>query len=107
METGKVMDKAEVLKQYSPYLFWDVNRDNLDMDRSARYIIDRVLSHGLWEDWVRTREYYGLDKIREITMQFRVMTRDALSYIATVTNTPQTQFRCYENIHSPNAHWEY
>jgi hypothetical protein len=101
------MNKTEVLEHLPRNLFWDVNRDNLDMDKDAAYIIDRALSHGSWDDWLHVREYYGLEKIKQVTMKLRTMAPNALSYIATITDTPQTQFRCYEQIHSKQAQWSY
>lgn len=41
------MTSFEYIGQFSSYLFWDVDKDSLDMDEHASYIIKRVLEYGL------------------------------------------------------------
>lgn len=37
--------------QLSRVLFWDTDYDRIDWDKSARYVIERVVTHGFVEDW--------------------------------------------------------
>ncbi|MDR1170374.1 MAG: hypothetical protein LBK97_06025 [Prevotellaceae bacterium] len=90
---------------FSTNLFWDADLTELDMEQHARYIVGRVLDYGTWDDWRLIRRYYGMDKIRSIALGIRSMFPESLSFIATVTRTPENQFRCYEQIHSKNQHW--
>jgi hypothetical protein len=75
------------------------------MEKHARYIVERVLDYGDWEDWLLIREYYGLEKIKELALGIRSLFPKSLSFIATVTHTPENQFRCYELLQSKNLHW--
>jgi hypothetical protein len=92
---------------FSKHIFWDVSPKDLDLDKYPVYFIDRVLERGSWTDWQLIRDYYGLNKIKEVAMNLRCMRKNALSFVATMTDIPETQFRCYTHIHSPNTLWEY
>lgn len=80
---------------FSTHLFWDTNPSEIDMEANAPYIVQRVLEYGQMDDWYLIRNYYGLDRIKEIATQLRSLDPKALSYIAAITNTPRSQFRCY------------
>jgi hypothetical protein len=80
----------------SPHLFWDVNIEELDVDRFPAFVIQRVLEYGCWEDWVLIRSYYPLQTIVEEAMNLRVLSQKALNYIALYTNTNKRDYRCYK-----------
>jgi hypothetical protein len=90
---------------FSKNLFWDIDIANLDMDKHARYIVERVLDYGDWSDWLLIRDYYGLERLKEIALGIRSLFPESLSFIATVTRTPENQFRCYTLLQSKNLHW--
>ena len=50
----------EYITRFSTYLFWDVNKDDLDMEKHSQYIIKRVLEYGMLQDWNIVKQYYGL-----------------------------------------------
>ena len=76
-------------------LFWDVDPVKLDWDRNGRQIVERVLTMGMWDDWVILRKVYGLDGISEIAKSIRSIDAVSLNFISLVSNTPITEFRCY------------
>ncbi|GAP72893.1 hypothetical protein SAMD00024442_5_7 [Candidatus Symbiothrix dinenymphae] len=90
---------------FSKYLFWEMNVSTLDMDKHAAWIVERVLDYGSWSDVKLIRDYYGMEKLREIAMGIRSMHPESLSFIATVTHTPENQFRCYELLQSKDTYW--
>ncbi|GHT56228.1 hypothetical protein FACS1894109_04560 [Spirochaetia bacterium] len=55
-----------ILTNFSSNLFWDIDLADLDMERHAPYIVERVLNKGQMNDWLFIRTYYGMDKLREI-----------------------------------------
>jgi hypothetical protein len=75
------------------------------MEQHAAYIVGRVLDYGSWNDWRLIRNYYGMEKIKTIALGLRSMERKSLAFIATVTNIPENQFRCYTLLQSKNLHW--
>lgn len=56
---------GEILSNLSPHLFWDVKTEQLDIEENKGYIIKRVLEYGLWEDWLKLKNIYGLTTISE------------------------------------------
>jgi hypothetical protein len=94
-----------MISQFSKYLFWDTDPAGLDMEKHKKYIVERVLDYGSWGDWLLIRDYYGLDRLKEIALGLRSLERKSLSFIATMTHTPENQFRCYEMLQSKNLHW--
>ena len=40
-------------------LFWDVLQKEVDPDLHERWLIERVLQRGRWEDWILLRENYS------------------------------------------------
>ncbi|GHT87726.1 hypothetical protein FACS1894137_15340 [Spirochaetia bacterium] len=101
------MKDETLLSNFSPNLFWDIDLADLDMEKHAPYIVERVLDNGQMTDWVFIRMYYGMDKLRDIALKIRTMSPQSLAFISTVTFTPENKFRCYEQIHSKSTHWNY
>jgi hypothetical protein len=101
------MDQS-ILSRFSKNLFWDADLDQLDVEKNAPYIVNRVLDRGRWEDWLFIRdELYGLEKIKDIALDLRSLLPQSLAFIATVTRTPENQFRCYKQTRSKSPHWIY
>ena len=96
-----------ILSNLSRHLFWDVDREKIDIDRSMRYIINRVLEYGLLSDWVIIYKHYGLDRITEIAMQLNDLDDKTLSFIALLSKKPIDQFRCYTTKQSKPRHWNF
>lgn len=89
------MSKREYIQGFSDYIFWDADRDSLDPEVNAPYIVRRVLEYGQIEDWKLLLNFYGLKQIAEISTQLRTLEPRALSFISTISNTPLDQFRCF------------
>ncbi|MDL2241808.1 hypothetical protein LJB91_02750 [Bacteroidales bacterium OttesenSCG-928-L03] len=90
---------------FSHNLFWDIELSELDMEKHAKFIVGRVLDYGSMEDWRFIRKYYGIERLKEIALNIRSMFPESLSFIATITHTPQNQFRCYKQLQSKDQHW--
>lgn len=95
------------ITQFSTYLFWDVNKDDLDMEEHSRYIIKRVIEYGMLNDWNIINKYYGLDRIIETAKTFRDLEPRALAYLSAISQTPKEQFRCYTYQQSNPQHWNF
>lgn len=106
----KIMDamSIDVIQPgFSSYLFWDVDKTQLDIDRSKTYIIDRVLSHGMLSDWYIIKELYGLETIRDIVLKMRHLDKSVLYFCAAYFDEPLSNFRCYNYAQSNPTHWNY
>lgn len=99
------MISKDYINQLSPYLFWDMDRELVDMDTCPSQIIQRVLEYGTWKDWKLILSYYGLDKIVNVCRSLRTMDVKALSFICCISNTDKTEYRCYHTKQSSPTLW--
>ena len=98
------MSKQECIQGFSDYIFWDVERNSIDLASNAPFVIQRVLEYGQIGDWKLLLGYYGLDKIVRVSKRLRTLEPRALSFISTVSQTPVEQFRCYNTRQSNPEH---
>lgn len=94
-------------KDFSGYLFWDVDCAKIDFIQSKAYVIERVLSHGMLTDWYKIKDYYGLDTIREVVLNLRYLDTRSLHFCAAYFDVPIEKFRCYTYAQSNPGHWNY
>jgi hypothetical protein len=95
------------IARFSDYLFWDVDRTKLEVEKSKVYIIDRVLSHGMLTDWFLIKELYGKETIKNTALQLRHLDKYALHFCAAYFEEPIQNFRCYKFAQSNPVHWDY
>lgn len=97
----------EYINMFSNHLFWDVRKEDLDLESHMQYVIKRVLEYGLLDDWKLIRAYYGLSKIIEVAKELRDLEPRALAYLSAISKTPKEQFRCYTWKQSNSQHWNF
>lgn len=101
------MSRPNILSQFSRHLFWDADREDIDLEKNAPYVVQRVLEYGLLDDWRLLRKYYGLERIAQISMQLRTLEEKALVFICTLTNTKKDDYRCYILKQLNQQPWNY
>ena len=77
-------------------IFWDVDFDNLDYDGKASWIIERVFERGDVPDIRNCRRYYGDDKIREVLLNAKFLSKARMYLASAVIGRPIEEFRCYK-----------
>lgn len=95
------------IKKLSPYLFWDVDVDNVDAERNAPFIVQRVLEYGQLSDWNIIYSHYGLDSIISTAKDLRSLDPKAMSLLCCLGNLPETDFRCHTTKQSAPRHWNF
>ena len=101
------MDSSPKILTFSKHLFWDTNRNTLDLDKNDAYIIKQVLEYGKLKDWNLIKNYYGISYIAEISIKFRSLEKKTLSFISTLSEIPVKEFRCYTYQQSVPQHWNF
>jgi hypothetical protein len=91
----------------SKHLFWDIDPNVLEWERSKKTIIERVIERGSLEEWVCIVKVYTLEGIVNTAKTFRSMSPIDLNFIATISNTPKEEFRCYNTRLLTAQHWIY
>jgi hypothetical protein len=79
----------------SKRIFWDVVFENIDFDAKARFVIERVFERGDVEDIRNCRRFYGDDKIRDILLSAKFLSKTTMYLASAVIDRPIKDFRCY------------
>ena len=101
------MSEREYIHSFSEYLFWDVDKDSIDLEANASYVVSRVLELGRLNDWNLLMARYGLQRIASIAQNLRTLEPKALSFISAVSSLPKESFRCFATKPSTPTHWGY
>ena len=88
-------------------IFWDVDFKEIDYDKHARFIIERVLSRGNLKDWLELKSFYGLEKIKAAAVRIRSLDKLTLNFCHMFFNIKKEEFRCYNTIQSTRQVWDY
>ncbi len=76
-------------------LFWDIDYEGIQWVKNYRFVIERVLERGTFDEWQEIKRYYGLEKIKEAALQARWLDNTTLSFYSNYFHIPKDQFRCY------------
>jgi hypothetical protein len=88
-------------------IFWDTRYESINWDQHVTYVVDRVLHYGTIKDWKQVLSYYGINKVRDVSVKLRRMDKRTLSYCAVFFQIPKEDFRCYNTEPLLKAHWDY
>ncbi len=91
------MSKEITVEDFSQFLFWDVDLNGFDLDQHKIHLIQKVLQYGSLNDWNLLKQLYGLNTIKEVSLNLRSLDAVTLSYLAVIFNIDQTEFRCYKH----------
>jgi hypothetical protein len=100
-----LINKEYNIADFSPHLFWDVDKNNLNWEKNKAQIVKRVIEYGLLYDWKLLQQYYGLNQIGEICKDLRSLDDRSLCFISTLTGIQKESFRCYILKQSIPPHW--
>lgn len=92
---------------FSANLFWDIDEAALDVEKNARFIIERVLQRGRMHDWVALVRLYGYERIKQEALQIRYLDNVTLHFCSVLFNVPKSQFRCYNQPPSLQQLWQF
>ena len=59
--------------EFRQSLFWDTNPDNIDLEKNAQYVIERVLDFGNDKEVRWLRSFYDLSIIKKIVIKSRCL----------------------------------
>jgi hypothetical protein len=91
------MDLPVKISDFSPHLFWDVDLKHFDLQQHKIQLTEKVLEYGLLKDWQLLKKLYGLEEIKNISLNIRNLSAVTLSFLATYFNIEEKEFRCYKH----------
>jgi hypothetical protein len=101
------MHKPLYIEDFSPTLFWDVDKAALDFEQHAAHVVDKALNRGTWEDFKTALRYYGRARMADIVKNLRYMDKKTLQFSSVYFHIPITEMRCYIWQQSNPSHWDY
>lgn len=90
----------------SSYLFWDMDFDEINTEKNAAHIIEKVITRGQLEDWFLIKEYYGLERIKNVALRLRYLDDKTLNFASRLFTIPKQEFRCYTMRQSHPGPWK-
>lgn len=99
------MEKPITIDDFSPHLFWDVDLYGFDFDKHKTHLINKVLEYGMIKDWNLLKEVYGLETIKEVSLNLRSLDAVTLSYLSALFKIDKTEFRCYKHRQLYPTYW--
>jgi len=101
------MNQEITINDFSPHLFWDVNKERFDLMLYKEQMIAKVLEYGNWKDWTLLKDLYGLETIKQVSLDLRSLDAETLSYLSAIFKIDPKEFRCYKHKQSNPNYWNY
>jgi hypothetical protein len=68
---------------------------SIDYEKNARYVMEKVIDRGSFEDFKSMRKYYGDDKIRSEIVNAKWIGDKEIYFCCSIFNIEPTDFKCY------------
>lgn len=75
-------------------LFWDVDYKNIDKEKNASFIVERVLNYGDEKDYKELKRVYGLLKIKKIAKEINYINKKNINFWSIMFDIPLKHFKC-------------
>ena len=85
---------------FKPY-FWDVRFENLEKEKNEFFVIKRVLDRGNTGDILWLINNYGLDKIKQVVVKTRDLSRPTGNFWADMLGLEKQNLPCLQKPYSP------
>jgi hypothetical protein len=81
--------------QLNKSTFWDCDLSAVDFDKSAGFIVARILMRGGLDEWNEVRKFYGDEKVLQALRRVRYLDKKSLNFVSNFYNIPKEKFRCF------------
>lgn len=87
--------------------FWDVDLNELDFEKHARFVIAKVFNDGTWEDQIAVMNYYGPDRLKKEVLFIPYLRLNVVTYLCLLLDLKKEDFLCCKPKQLPQLHWDY
>ncbi len=102
-----MINLSDNLMHFSPHLFWDVNPNDLDVDKHQQFIVQRVLQYGLMSHWILLRQSLEIKEIARIASNIKNLDNKTCSFTSVLSHKPKEEFLCYSTKQLIPGHWNF
>ena len=96
-----------MIPNLSKTAFWDVNFDEIDFDKNAVFVMEKVFNFGLWTDYIAIVKYYGKERIKQDVVKGAYFKKKVLNFLCVIFDLQAVDFKCYSRRQLPPLHWNY
>ena len=93
------------IEDFSPHLFWDMDKKDFDLSRHGSQLVFRVVEYGTMKDWELLQKLYDSESLKKIVLNLRDLDKVTVSYLAHYFKVDKTAFRCCKQSQSPQNFW--
>lgn len=90
-----------------PALFWDVNVEEVDLQKNSASVIERIATRGRLDEFRAMVKFYGQETVKNTLIHARYLDKRTLSYCSLIFDVPITEFRCYKLAQLNPEHWQW
>lgn len=94
-----------ILERINPQYFWDTDFLHLDIDKSARIIVERVFSLGTMDEINEVISFYGKHKVSEILTGLNYLDPKTMNFASRILGISRKKFKCYTRKPSTPELW--
>jgi hypothetical protein len=98
-------EKSSLISSLNPQYFWDIDLSGLDVDSSARLIIERVFSLGEIREMSLLIDFYGRNRVLDVLSNLNYLDPKTLNFVSKLFHKPVKAFKCYQLRQSRPQHW--
>jgi len=89
------IQKNRYIKHLNKRIFWDINIENLDCEKSKQKIIERIAVYGTENDEKIMYILYPLSVIKKHLKMSDILNEKTISYFSFILNEKEDKFKCY------------
>lgn len=78
-------------------IFWDVDFEQIDFEKHADFVINRVIERGDVEDIRQCRRYYSDDLITKTILNINYLPSVKMYLASAIIGKDITELKCYKN----------
>ena len=88
-------------------LFWDVDPESIDLIKHKRFILERVINYGSFDNLKELFRLYGYREIKNDVRKLKNLSNKSLNFVSFFFSIPKEQLTCYTKKLSNREHWNY
>ena len=96
----KQEEQAQIPESFRSY-FWDITFEELEIKKSAHFIIKRVLDRGNLSDISWLLRTYGKDEIKKVVMEAKDLARPTGNFWADILEIDKIKVPCLQKPYFP------
>lgn len=86
--------------------FWDVRFEEIDFNKHARFVMQKVFNDGTWNDQVAVMNFYGLERLKQEVVQISYLRPTVVSFLSALLQVPKPAFECYRLKQFQQMPWD-